>query len=370
MNITRGRASDPSSMGRRQFLAGAATALTAGAWLLTSAAAGAQSATMGIDPAKWSPEYVTSIAGTDEVDTAAECAKVVPLDYKGRLSYWWIGPNRGRRPRSTTRSTTSSGRPSKATYPNIETDDSRTSTTTTCSTSCAPRRSATPRRWSPSCRSSGASSSPPRASFEELEARGRRLRDRRLLARRDEVGDLRRQDLRHPDQQRDHGVHLERRASSRRPGSIPRTRRRPGTTSSPTPSRSRTRPARPATAWSPSRTPATRRSASCRSSGPMAAARSTRPSRRPTYEKVWINNDGAKAALQASYDMYVRDKSVPTSALTNTQTENQAPVHRRPAGDDDRPPGRVRQDGRPRRQGDRRRQGGGRRRWSPTCATA
>ncbi len=88
MNITRGRASDPSSMGRRQFLAGAATALTAGAWLLTSAAAGAQSATMGIDPAKWTPEYVASIAGTIEVDTAAECAKVVPLDYKGKLSYW------------------------------------------------------------------------------------------------------------------------------------------------------------------------------------------------------------------------------------------------------------------------------------------
>ena len=45
----------------------------------------------------------------------------------------------------------------------------------------------------------------------------------------------------------------------------------------------------------------------------------------PTYQKVDINNDGAKAALQASYDMYVRDKSVPTSALTNTQTENQDP---------------------------------------------
>jgi multiple sugar transport system substrate-binding protein len=42
----------------------------------------------------------------------------------------------------------------------------------------------------------------------------------------------------------------------------------------------------------------------------------------PTYQKVLINNDGGVAALQAHYDMYVRDKSVPTSALTNTQTEN------------------------------------------------
>lgn len=45
----------------------------------------------------------------------------------------------------------------------------------------------------------------------------------------------------------------------------------------------------------------------------------------PTYEQIYINNEGSKAALQASYDMYVRDKSVPTSALTNTQTQNQDP---------------------------------------------
>jgi multiple sugar transport system substrate-binding protein len=43
----------------------------------------------------------------------------------------------------------------------------------------------------------------------------------------------------------------------------------------------------------------------------------------PTYQKVTINNEGGVAALQAYVDMYVRDKSVPTSALTNTQVENQ-----------------------------------------------
>jgi multiple sugar transport system substrate-binding protein len=42
----------------------------------------------------------------------------------------------------------------------------------------------------------------------------------------------------------------------------------------------------------------------------------------PTYQKVLINNEGGVAALQTFYDMYVRDKSVPVSALTNTQTEN------------------------------------------------
>ena len=43
----------------------------------------------------------------------------------------------------------------------------------------------------------------------------------------------------------------------------------------------------------------------------------------PVYEGSMINNEGGIAALQAAYDMYVRDQSVPTSALTNTQVENQ-----------------------------------------------
>jgi len=43
----------------------------------------------------------------------------------------------------------------------------------------------------------------------------------------------------------------------------------------------------------------------------------------PEYKASMINNEGGMAALQAMVDMYVRDRSVPTSALTNTQTENQ-----------------------------------------------
>ncbi len=45
----------------------------------------------------------------------------------------------------------------------------------------------------------------------------------------------------------------------------------------------------------------------------------------PTYAASGLNSLGARAALQASYDMYVRDQSVPVSALTNPQAENQAP---------------------------------------------
>src|SRR3954465_13862228 len=44
-----------------------------------------------VDLSKWSPEYVRSIAGTKDFDTAADCGKVTPLDYKGRLTFWYQG---------------------------------------------------------------------------------------------------------------------------------------------------------------------------------------------------------------------------------------------------------------------------------------
>ncbi|WP_374191889.1 MULTISPECIES: ABC transporter substrate-binding protein [Rhizobium/Agrobacterium group] len=62
-------------------------ALTAA--LLPPATASAQS----VDISKWSPEYVRSIAGTEKFDTVGECATLVPTDYKGRLTYWYVGPN-------------------------------------------------------------------------------------------------------------------------------------------------------------------------------------------------------------------------------------------------------------------------------------
>ena len=45
----------------------------------------------------------------------------------------------------------------------------------------------------------------------------------------------------------------------------------------------------------------------------------------PTYKTIYANNAGTRAALQASYDMYVRDKSVPVSALTNTAGREPGP---------------------------------------------
>ncbi|HET8523337.1 MAG TPA: extracellular solute-binding protein, partial [Thermomicrobiales bacterium] len=46
----------------------------------------------GVDET-WTLEHVRAIAGTLKVDTAADCAKVVPLDHKGKISYWYLGPN-------------------------------------------------------------------------------------------------------------------------------------------------------------------------------------------------------------------------------------------------------------------------------------
>ena len=45
-----------------------------------------------IDLSKWGPDYVNEIAGTIETDTAGECSKVVPLDYEGNITYWYTGP--------------------------------------------------------------------------------------------------------------------------------------------------------------------------------------------------------------------------------------------------------------------------------------
>jgi multiple sugar transport system substrate-binding protein len=49
--------------------------------------------TPSVDVSQWSPEYIQSIAGTIDVDTAAECAKVVPLDYEGHVTLWYVGAN-------------------------------------------------------------------------------------------------------------------------------------------------------------------------------------------------------------------------------------------------------------------------------------
>lgn len=82
------RDENTSAIGRRTLLAGSAAAATAAAL-----PAAAQAPSGGVDATKWSPDYVRSIAGTLEVDTAADCAKIVPLNHTGKVTYWYVGPN-------------------------------------------------------------------------------------------------------------------------------------------------------------------------------------------------------------------------------------------------------------------------------------
>jgi len=72
---------------RRTRAAGRAVAgLAMSSLMVTTALA------QSVDLGQWSPDYIRSIAGTATYDTAADCGKVVPNDYAGRVSYWYTGP--------------------------------------------------------------------------------------------------------------------------------------------------------------------------------------------------------------------------------------------------------------------------------------
>ena len=77
-------------LGKRTLLASAAGAAIASGLPRTTRAQGAKT---GVDAATWTPDYINKIAGTQDFDTAAECARVVPLNYTGKLTYWYWGPN-------------------------------------------------------------------------------------------------------------------------------------------------------------------------------------------------------------------------------------------------------------------------------------
>src|SRR5690606_17062396 len=66
------------SLGRTMLAGGLAAALMSSTVLAQS-----------VDLSKWSPEYVRSIAGTEEFDTVGHCNTVVPTDYKGKLTFWY-----------------------------------------------------------------------------------------------------------------------------------------------------------------------------------------------------------------------------------------------------------------------------------------
>ena len=75
-----------------------------------------------VDLSKWSPDYVKAIAGTKEFDTAADCAKVTPLDYKGRVTLWYQGVFEGD-PDILRQNYKEFFAAFRATYPNIQLED-------------------------------------------------------------------------------------------------------------------------------------------------------------------------------------------------------------------------------------------------------
>lgn len=306
-------------LNRRKFLAYGAAA-SAGVALGPSALTLAQDDT--ISTTDWTPETITAQAGTLEVDTAAECAKVVPLDYTGELNYWYVGP------------TDASSQKEKdmdaefwaafaETYPNIKVNitnlgynDMLDQVRTAALGNAAPMVARMPILWG-----------------VEFAAKGQ-LR---------EFGPA---DVGYP-------------VEEFWPGAMKSVTYDGKTYGVPTNNETMALiwnasifeeagldPDSPPPTWDDLVVYSKQIKDKTGKAGFGLVARvnaGNTPFRfmpcawaygggaldeaadNPTYKEVWINNEGTNAAVQAYYDMYVRDKSVPTSALTNTQTENQAP---------------------------------------------
>ena len=275
-----------------------------------------------VDLSKWSPEYIRSIAGTEEVDTAAECSKIVPLDYKGKLTYWWTGPTDAS-PDIEKKINDDFWAAWKATYPNIETDAQNIDYNTLLDKlrtallgNAGPMvlrlqilggiefsskgyfqelkpedvGYSTADFWPGAMKSvmydgvpygiptnnetmafiwnakifndAGLDGSKPPATWDDVVAYSKQIHDKLGIA--------------------GYGMVAKQNAGNTPFRFMPQL-------------------------WA------------------YGGAALDEASDAPTYESIGLNSDGAKAALQASYDMYVRDQSVPVSALTNTQNENQQP---------------------------------------------
>jgi multiple sugar transport system substrate-binding protein len=324
MSIYRGRNVLNTNLSRRTLLQYAAGTGLAAAGLSSPLLAAAQdsSTKTGVDPAIWTPEYITSIAGTLEVDTAAECAKVVPLDYTGKLTYWWVGPNQAS-PDIEHQIDGEFWAAFAATYPNITIDKQNLDYNqmldkirTSALGGAAPAVAKMPILWGVEFAAKGQLTEfgPEAVGFTTDEFWPGALKSVTWDGKTYGV----------PTNNEtmaliwNAGLFEE---AGLDPESPPATWDDLVTYSKEIKDKTGKNGygmvARPNAGNTPFRF-----MPQCWAYG-GGALDEAEPE--PTYQTVYINNDGSKAALQASYDMYVRDKSVPTSALTNTQTENQDP---------------------------------------------
>jgi multiple sugar transport system substrate-binding protein len=309
------------SLNRRKLLG-----YTAGAGLVAGLGgrlgALAQESPLGIDAENWTPEYIESIAGSLEVDTAAECAKVVPLDYKGHVTYWYVGANEASPPLQHEYERKFFEAFSK-TYPNITVDtvnigynDIFNKLRTATLGHAAPMVARLMLLWG-----------------VEFAAKGQLM-------------EFAPEDVGHA-------------SSDFWPGAMKSARWKGTTYGVPTNNETM------ALIWNagifdqvgldPEAPPATWRDLVAYSKlikektgkagyglvarvnagntpyrfMPMAWAYGggalDEAENEPSYNDIYINNAGTRAALQDCYDMYVRDRSAPTSALTNTNDENMDP---------------------------------------------
>lgn len=305
-------------LNRRKFLVYGAAA-SAGVALGPTALTLAQDT---IDETNWTPETIKAQAGTIEVDTAAECAKVVPLDYTGEVSYWYVGPADSD-PQIIKDIDKQFWEAFAATYPNIKVNvtsltynDMLDQTRTAALGNAAPMVAKMPILWG-----------------VEFAAKG-------------QLQEFGPEDAGYP-------------VSEYWPGAMKSVTYDGKTYGVPTNNETMALiwnaaifeeagldPETPPATWDDLVAYSKQIKDNTGKSGYGLVARvnaGNTPFRfmpalwafgggaldeaaeDPTYKEVWINNDGSKAALQAHYQMYVVDKSVPTSALTNTQAENQAP---------------------------------------------
>ncbi len=298
---------------------------TAGAVALAGAlpsSANAQSSKTGIDAATWTPQYIASIAGTAEYDTAAECAKVVPLNYSGRLTYWYFGPNQASPPIEHEMDA-AFWKAFGETYPNIKVtaqnldynqmlDNLRTA----APSRAAPMVGRLPILWGVEFAAKGQLMplAPPDVGYVEdqfwpgaiksVTWKGKRYgvpTNNETMALIWNAGLFKEAGL-DPDSAPAtwddlvaYSKQIKDKTGKNGYGLVARMN------AGNTPFRFMPQ------VWADG-------------GGALDEAESD-----PAYKTIEINNAGSKAALEASYDMYVRDRSVPVSALTNTQTENQDP---------------------------------------------
>jgi multiple sugar transport system substrate-binding protein len=301
----------------RRALLGAAAASTLvppGAW--------ADEAKTGIDAATWTPDYITSIAGTASYDTAAECAHVTPLDYRGHVTYWYFGPNQASAQIDIDLDAQfwqAFGKlyPNiKVTRQNLDYNTMLDKLRTAALGRSAPMVARLPILWGSEFAAKGQlmEFGPKDVSYGEDEFWPGALKSVTWKGRRYGVptnnetmaliwnAALFRQaglDPEHPPATWDELVQFSKQIKDKtgKNGYGMVARVNAGNTPF------RFMPA----LWA-------------YGGGALDEAEAN-----PTYKTIEINNAGSKAALQAHFDMYVRDRSVPVSALTNTQTENQDP---------------------------------------------